>query len=402
MKRSLDLRSGVPVWAAYPSPRVKSSRLNRNVTTDVLIVGAGISGAMIAEMAVSHGLKTVVIDRRGPLQGSTAATTALVQFEIDNPLTKLTTTMGKDRARQAWRRSRLALATLKARIDELKIKCDLSERSSLYLAGNILDREGIEQEAQARRQIGLDARYLKRGELKERFGVSRDGAILSHGNLALNPSKLTAGLLNQAVANGAEVYAPLEACAFERGREGVLVATKQGPTIRAANVVLATGYELATPAPSKGHRIVSTWAIATKPQRGKLWPGEVFMWEASDPYLYLRSTPDGRVICGGEDEDFEDEEKRDALIAEKARRIAGKLGKLLPNLDPTPQYSWTGSFGTTSAGLPIIGKAPGHDRIHFVMGYGGNGITFSRLAAEIVTSSLLGIDDADAVLFEAK
>ena len=73
-------------------------------------------------------------------------------------------------------------------------------------------------------------------------------------------------------------------------------------------------------------RSMSTYAIATRPQPRRLWPEDCFIWEAADPYLYLRSTPDGRVICGGEDEDFADDEARDALIPQKAAAIRRKLG----------------------------------------------------------------------------
>jgi glycine/D-amino acid oxidase-like deaminating enzyme len=164
-------------------------------------------------------------------------------------------------------------------------------------------------------------------------------------------------------------------------------------------VVLATGYELVDIVPAAAHQIISTWAIATRPQPQKLWPGAAFIWEASDPYLYMRATADGRVICGGEDEDFVDETRRDELIADKSVRIAQKLGRLLPYLDVRPEFAWTGSFGTTSTGLPYIGAIPRHPRIHAVMGYGGNGITFSRIASEIVSASIKGLDDTDAELF---
>jgi glycine/D-amino acid oxidase-like deaminating enzyme len=69
--------------------------------------------------------------------------------------------------------------------------------------------------------------------------------------------------------------------------------------------------------PTRGHRIVSTWAFATVPQKAKLWPEQCLIWEASEPYLYLRTDPQGRVICGGEDEEFSDAHKRDALLVRK-------------------------------------------------------------------------------------
>jgi len=179
----------------------------------------------------------------------------------------------------------------------------------------------------------------------------------------------------------------------------VEVATRGGPTIRAGHVVLSTGYELAGPASDDGHRVISTWAIATRPQPRAIWPRAAMIWEASEPYLYLRATHDGRVICGGEDEPFEDEERRDALIGEKAAAIARGLERLLPGIDPTPDFAWTGSFGSTASGLPIIRRLARRPRIHAVMGYGGNGITYSRIAAELIATELDGGDDTDADLY---
>ena len=151
--------------------------------------------------------------------------------------------------------------------------------------------------------------------------------------------------------------------------------------------------------PADNHQVISTWAIATRPQNQNLWPQEAFIWEASDPYLYMRATKDGRIVCGGEDEEFQDEERRDALIPEKTAAIVAKLKKLMPKLDTTTQFVWAGAFGSTSTGLPIIGAVPRKPRIHAVMGYGGNGITYSRIASEIVSAAIAGRSDSEADLF---
>ncbi|RWL50248.1 MAG: FAD-binding oxidoreductase [Mesorhizobium sp.] len=402
MPRQLDLRSGTPVWSAYRSPAVPAERLTRDAKTDVLIVGMGISGAMMAEALTRDGHAVICIDRRGPLQGSTAATTALVEFEIDQPLTRLSRMIGGDAARRAWIRSRLSLLNLRGRIAELDIRCRSAETPSLYLAGNRLDAPELRSEAEARREAGIGASFLPRKKLREDFGIERAAAILSHGNLALDPRKLTSGLLMRALHRKARFYAPAEATAIEDTRLGVTVATRQGPRIHARHLVLTTGYELLDIVPKIRHRIISTWAIATRPQPEKIWPLAALIWEASDPYLYLRATSDGRVICGGEDEEFTDEERRDALIAQKTDRLEEKLGKIFPRLDTAAEFAWTGSFGATDTGLPIIGSVPGHPRVHAVMGYGGNGITFSQIASEIVSASIAGKEDADASLFAFK
>ncbi len=359
----------------------------------------GISGAMIAEALSAEGLSVVAIDRRGPLRGSTPATTALVQFEIDQPLTKLSLIIGKEKAERAWIRSRLAVDGLKARISELGIDCGLVERRSLYLAGDVLSGSSLRLEAEARRSAGLYASYLTKSALNERYGIERDSAIESHGNLALDPRRLTAGLWRVCLARKTRVHAPVEAVSFSHSAYCVDVETAAGPVIRADACVLATGYELAPGVPEQGHRVISTYALATKPQPRKLWPREAFVWEASDPYLYMRTTTDGRVICGGGDEEFEDEARRDALIASKTAVIARKLKAMFPALDTTPDYAWAGAFGSTGTGLPIIAPVPRKPRLFSVMGYGGNGITWSRIAAESITAMVTGREDRDTDLF---
>ena len=402
MTRQLDLRSGRPVWMAYRAPRVGTSTLASDLRAEVLVVGMGISGAMLAEALTAAGRKVVMIDRRGPMQGSTPATTALVQFEIDQPLTRLTAQIGRERAERAWIRSRLAVANLKARVEQLGLNARMVPRPSLYLAGDLMDGDALRDEAAARAAAGIAARYLDARTLREDWGFDRPGAILSHDNLELDPRRLTAGLLNLAAARGARLLAPVEATGLVHHADRVEVPTAGGPVITAEQVVLATGYELLGPVPAQGHSVISTWAMATRPQPRRIWPGRALIWEASAPYLYLRATPDGRVICGGEDEPFQDEVSRDALTGEKIARIAEKLGRLLPGLDTTPDFAWGAAFGATETGLPRIGALPRRPRVQAVMGYGGNGITYSQLASEIVSTALAGGEDRDTDLFALK
>jgi glycine/D-amino acid oxidase-like deaminating enzyme len=373
--------------------------LARDLEVEVLVVGMGVSGAMVGEELTADGHEVAVIDRRGPLMGSTPASTALVQYEIDQPMAKLVPRIGRERTERAWRRSRLAVANLAGRIEELGIACGMQARRSLYLSGDVLGADALAEEQALRRRAGIEASLLGREALRGEYGIDRAAALLGFGNLALDPRRLTAGMLLAARGRGARLLAPVEAVGFEHSADEVAVATKAGPVVRARQVVLATGYELAPGVPAAGHAIFSTWAIATRRQPRAVWPHAALIWEASEPYLYLRATADGRVVCGGEDEDFTDEAARDALLPAKATAITRKLGRLLPGVDATPEFAWTGSFGATGTGLPIIRRLPRRPRMHAVMGYGGNGITFSRIAAELVATELAGREDSDADLF---
>jgi glycine/D-amino acid oxidase-like deaminating enzyme len=83
-----DLRTGVSYWQTGDEPVVPTSRLIADIETDVLVIGAGITGSVIAEF-LSERHRVVVVDRRDPAKGSTVASTALVEYEIDTPLTHL-------------------------------------------------------------------------------------------------------------------------------------------------------------------------------------------------------------------------------------------------------------------------------------------------------------------------
>ena len=77
---NMDLRSDFPFWLldkgiihSYPS-------LLKDIRTDIVMMGAGISGALTAWYLCHAGFKTVVVDKRHVGMGSTAAITALLQY----------------------------------------------------------------------------------------------------------------------------------------------------------------------------------------------------------------------------------------------------------------------------------------------------------------------------------
>jgi glycine/D-amino acid oxidase-like deaminating enzyme len=154
--------------------------------------------------------------------------------------------------------------------------------------------------------------------------------------------------------------------------------------------------------PATGHKILSTWAIATRLQPHALWPQRALIWEASEPYLYLRTTTDGRVVCGGEDEAFADTDRRDVPTAQKTKRLEIKLHRLFPRIDSRAALSWTGSLGGSPHGMPTIGAIPGYPRCYAVMDYGGNGITFSMLATKLISAAVFGKTTPAAKLFAFK
>jgi glycine/D-amino acid oxidase-like deaminating enzyme len=394
-----DLRTGLPLWLAKNPASLKIETITSNLA-DVVVVGTGISGALVADALTQAGYSVLALDRREPMSGSTPASTALLPFEFDTPLIELSRKIGKSDAARAWWRSAQAVRALQERIYDLDIRCGFAERSTIYLPGNILGRSELKLEAMARQKLGLRSAFIGREDLHKLTGIDKPGAILSHGNGEANPVQLVAGLWRHFLKQGGRMVANVDVTKVEQTRSRVCLETSHGKAIVAKYAVFCTGYELMKFARPRGYKVISTWTLATRPQPERIWPGKSLIWEAADPYLYLRTTRDGRVLVGGEDEPFSDDALRDKIIPKKIAAIERKAKRIFPKLDFKPDYAWTGSFGESPTGLPAIGPIPNLPRCYAVLGFGGNGFTCSMLAAQLISRHMQGIKDPDADIFK--
>jgi glycine/D-amino acid oxidase-like deaminating enzyme len=363
--------------------------VSENLKCDALVVGAGITGSLVAERLTRQGLDVVIIDREIPGGGSTAASTSMLLWEIDRPLAALTEAYGLERATRAYRASLDAVSGLKALLADLGIACELREKNSLYLATGS-DAASLLDEHQLRLRAGLPGEFLDHGRLHDVFAILRAGAIVSPGAADSDLLQLSCGLLRVAAARGARLFEG-EAVAFDAAGRGVVAGLENGREIEAGSVVLATGYVMPDIVRSDVHRVSSSWAIATRPQLQNIWKDGALIWEDAEHYHYARTTRAGRIIIGGEDSDaIIEPDARDRLIPEKSRALAQKLAALWPPADTESEYRWAGTFDTTSDGLPLIGPVPGYKGVCAAYGYGGNGITFSFLAARLLGDLIAG------------
>ncbi len=135
----------------------------------------------------------------------------------------------------------------------------------------------------------------------------------------------------------------------------------------------------------------NTFAVVTEPLSRSGLATMPLMWESARPYLYLRSTPDRRLIVGGTDVPFKNAGARDLLLPRQVRRLQEQYLSLFGEELPTVAYAWAGSFAETRDGLPLIGRVPGmNPRLQFALCYGGNGITYSVHAGDIIRAGIEG------------
>jgi glycine/D-amino acid oxidase-like deaminating enzyme len=397
---ALRLRTGRSVWqAGADEPSADGRREPQSLTADIVIIGAGITGAFLAERFTRMGQRVVLIDRREPVTGSTAASTALLLWELDAPLLETEDKLGFEAAKTIATICRRAVPGIGSLVNELGIQANFAFRPSLYLAGDRLDAVGLREERRLREAMEIETRFLEEGDLA-RLGFAGEGALISPGAAEADPVKLARGLLKTAVQRGAITLSPASASVYHASLSGVRVETREGDSVSAGAMALANGYEMPDFVPAARHELVSTWALATASVPADGWPGHSLVWEASDPYLYMRATSDGRIVAGGEDGKFENAETREARTAEKVRAILAKAVARRPDLEGLePEFAWSGVFGATEDSLPMIGRIPGRPRSFAAFGYGGNGITFSAIAADVLAAGLEGRAHPGVALF---
>jgi glycine/D-amino acid oxidase-like deaminating enzyme len=392
-----DLRSGAAPWDDGVVETPASDKLPGHIV-DVAICGAGVMGAMLAERLSAAGLGVALVDRREPGHGSTSASTALILWEADMPLAHLARKIGEEEAVRRWKRVHRAATDMWNRFDRENIQSNRKDAPSLYIDGDLLDGDGLRAETELRVRHGLPSAFLRAEATAERFGIAPRAAIVSTDSFEANPLSLTLALLKHARKRGATITYPTDVQRIAHDADAVILVTDQGE-LRARHAILASGYERPALFLPAAFSLRSSYAIATAPGTAPLWRENAMIWEASQSYLYARVDPEGRVIAGGGDEPFGNARARDTLIPNKAQSIAANLAKLV-SAPIEPRERWAAIFGASPDGLPAIGPAANSERLWLASGFGGNGITFAAMAAELLTAELAGASDPDLACFD--
>lgn len=392
--------------AGYPLSLIKNGllfsypKLASNIKTDVLILGGGISGALAAHYLIQEGVDCVLIDARTIGLGSTCASTSLLQYEIDVSLHQLMKMTGVKAAVRSYKLGVSAILKLEALARKTGAD-DFERKKSLYSAAYKKDISFLKEEYEARKKYGFDVRYLDEASLYKEFGFAAHGGILS-GTAAVTDTYLLAhSLLQFNLKKGLKVYDRTPALSIKHNQRNVQVKTRDKFMITAKKLVYATGYEVVDFISRPIVKLASTYAIASEsfnsPQ--KFGKNDTVIWNTAKPYLYMRSTSDNRIIIGGRDEEFFSHIKRDKLIPQKTKQLKKDFEKMFPAIPFKTEFSWAGTFGSTKDGLPYIGTYKKLPNSFFALGFGGNGITFSQVAGEIIASIIKGKRNKDVELF---
>lgn len=398
----MDLHSSENFWPLKNGLLQDYPSLQSSLKTDVVVMGAGISGALVADQLCKAGYEVIILDKRHTGFGSTAASTALLQYEIDTPLHELIAKVGEDHAVRSYHLCLNSINDLEKLCLKYKDKSDFMKKPSFQFTSTKKDLSKHQKEYELRQKHKISkTQWLHPKDIKENFGFTKLGGILSRDGASLDPFKLTHHLLKSHWKKNLKVFDNTEVIAIEHVRNGVILKTDTGHNVHAKKLVIACGYESQKYIPKKVEIQKSTYAIISEViEQKNVWHKNALIWETADPYIYLRTTPDNRILIGGKDDDFYNPKKRDSNLPKKVKMLEKSFKQLYPSIAFKTDYRWAGTFCGTKDGLPYIGSIPERPHTYFALGFGGNGITFSMIAAQIIKDLISGRKNENQVLFD--
>lgn len=363
--------------------------LKQDISTEIVVVGGGISGALICHALVEAGYKTILIDKRDIGLGSTSATTSMLQYEIDTPMYELAQMIGEEGSAICYKAGIEAINKIEKLVEDNNINCGFQKKKSLYIAHNKKAKKWLYKEFLIRDKYQLGVKWLDENTVKEEYGLNCNGGILSNDAASVDAYQLAHELVALNVKKGLKVYDQTTISKYNYHKQGVELITGDGHKINGNKIIFCTGYEATSMLKEKLAKLIYTWATISEeninlPANLK----DTLIWNTDDPYLYMRTTGDGRLLVGGEDSSYKTSLLNTKTKEQKSKKLMSKLNSLMGDIAFIEDHNWGGVFGTTKDGLPYIGQSPEIENALFVLGFGGNGITFSIQAMEIIINLL--------------
>lgn len=396
----MDVRTPYPYSVTRNGISNDYKKLTASCTSEVVVLGAGISGALAAWYLHKAGIECMIVDKHMVGLGSTAASTSLIQYETDVPLIKLSRLYGEKKAIRSYELGIKALHHLEKICTCLGLADEFQLKSSLQFASFKKDIDLLKNEYRLRKQAGFDLEMLDRDDILKRYKLIAPSAILTHQAAQLDVYQLTSKMFSTLYKENVRVYTNTEIKIINWQKRNIELITENGLKIKTKYLVIATGYESGKYIRQNIEQLKFTYAFISTPiLPDNLWENKNLIWETAKPYMYMRVTKENNILVGGKDSDYSDHQSLSGSLYKKGRALKQSFEKKFPGLKITPQQVWAGVFSSTKDGLPYIGSVPYLPKTYFALGFGGNGITFSEIAARQIVQMIKGKTLYDHLLF---
>ncbi len=377
----------ISVWRAT-APEAAFPILREEITTDVVIVGGGITGITLALNLAEQGIPAVVLEARDLGFGSTGNSTGNLYETIDRGISRVVDRWGADVARAVTTARRSALEQIEQRVQKYDIACGF-RRCPLYryaTSGNA--RERVEKEYQGTLKAGLSVRL--ESTLPPPFPPPHGQVLVLDNQAQFHPQAYVRGLARHAARLGCRIFENSTVLEVDTGQRVVRTASGK---ITAREIVMATH----TP---KGLHLVQAemvvnreYGLATRVARDYLPPG--IFWGSGVDWLSVRSvdTDDATfLVCVGEEHKTGQE---DTNISFERLETAARAYLDMRGVE----LRWSAQNYSPADGLPYIGRDTSDCFI--ATGFETDGLIYGTLAASLIADQIAGRDNAFAPIVKA-
>lgn len=383
---SLEERN--PSYWIETSGRRTPSPLTGDLTTEVVIIGGGLTGLTTAYLLARQGVPVVLLEADQVCSGVTAYTTGKITSQHGLIYRDLIDRHGEDTARSYATAQETAIATIRAIVEDEQIDCDLKALPAMVYTEDLAMVDQLEAEADAAASLGLAASYERHTDLP--FDVL--GAVRFEDQALFHPRRYCLGLAAAIERRGGIIAESTRALAIEDG-DPCTVSTPTG-TVRAHAIVMASHSPFAARgaffARLKTHR---SYAIAGRSDR---LPGGMYI-SADDPVRSIRPHPsdDGDVlIIGGGGHPAGRPDDDTTTYYRELETWARDRFQL------EPRWRWSAFDLMPGDRVPFVGKiTPTSDHTYVATGYAKWGMTNATAAATMISNDIVGWDTSYADVF---
>jgi glycine/D-amino acid oxidase-like deaminating enzyme len=366
------------VWIPT-TPRPGFQPLDRDLTTDVVIVGAGIAGLTTAYHLAREGRAVVLLDSGPVFSGESERTTAHLASAMDDRFTELERLHGPEGARLAFESHAAAINRIEEIVGLEKIHCGFTRLDGYLFAPPHGSRELLETELAAAHRAGFaTAELMARAPLPD---FNTGPAIRFPHQGQFHPLQYLAALAEAIVSRGGAIHTHSHVVDIAGG-DPARVRTAAGRTVTATSVVVTTNSPVNDRVVMQTKQVpYRTYAIGAAIDRGVI-PTALY-WDTADPYHYVRLTAGegdrDLLVVGGEDHRTGDDDGKTDRYArlERWTRERFPIGDI--------QFRWSGQVLEPVDALGFIGRNPSdHDNVFIATGDSGQGMTHGTLAGMIL------------------
>lgn len=387
------------IWAdTFKVPQF--SKLTKDLKTEAVIIGAGITGLTTGCLLSLKGVKVVVVDDGNIGGGETARTTAHITNVIDDRYHHITWLHGEEAAKLAANSQTAGIKLIRDIISEHKIECDLRTLDGYLFFDPKEGDDELKKEFEACKNAGIEV-YIEDESPLNAFATNP--ALRFPGQAEFHALKYISGLAKIIENNGGKIFTHTHASKIEDSNEeeGKKVKVKCGDlTITADNAVVATNSPISDYVAIHTKQIANrTYVIAAQIPDEKLKEG--LYWDTDEPYHYIRKYTNKGIsylIVGGEDHKTGQEEDPEERFTQLEKWMREKF----PFAEKIA-YKWSGQVMEPFDGLSFIGKDPENPgNVYISTGDSGMGMTHSAFSAILLADLITGKPNEWEHLYDPK